>query len=317
MSQKPPAKPDVMTFSAKITVNSTWKEWEISFSRRYLLICLIPNLYTMKINTELLNIIFINKNVFSSISIVEDMLFDIAHNHLNATLLQKSEGKFSYKIKSKETSYFLKIWQSSGLKERIKNFIRIDRSNYEYRNINYLRSKGVIAPEVFYFARIREKELTTNVLVTEYISTNLPVFLYIENNCSSRSFDAIIIFTEKILTLTEEILNAGIIDLDHNLSNMLVNDKGDLVKIDLELAVKKNIFNLKSKKICRMYSSLITSYVFAVQPNLELASKFTLSLYKKFELDSHSIEVTNKLVMTALERQLREKGIDSRFDLPN
>ncbi len=248
-------------------------------------------------------------------SIIESMLINIGGKHSNATLIQQGRGKYSYRVKIKEKDFFLKIWQHTGTKERIKHFIRIDNSSSEYRNANHLRSRGIRVPEIFFFARVSEKHLLTNIHVTEFISTNLTAFQYIKENCLSKTFKEVTHFSDNILTLTEDIINAGIIDPDHRLKNIMVNVNGDPVKIDLEIAFKNSRFSLHRKGLCDMLGTLIYSYVFAVQPNIELASQFTSSVYKRFNLDNHSKKVINNIVMPLLEKQLKETGIDSRFNL--
>lgn len=144
-------------------------------------------------------------------------------------------------------------------------------------------------------------------------TTNGVVFL--KDLINSAKEEAVNEFEEKVIELTRLIVRAKILDLDHQLKNIVVNETGQVVRIDLECARRRNFVGLPAKEYGAMLSRLVCSHVYACQPEAQRSERFAADLVAALRPPENVLQHAGRGVRENLERQRQRKGIDSQLRL--
>ena len=88
------------------------------------------------------------------------------------------------------------------------------------------------------------------------------------------------------------------------------------MRLDFEMARWVRIMRLSSKAYSRMFGRLIGTYVFAVQPEVELARNFALRLADSLDIPLGAWAATSRVVSRMMDAQRNSTGIDTCLELP-
>ncbi len=263
--------------------------------------------------------IFINEPGLADSWLTHNGLLDILKTIDNSgELIQSKNGKSVYRLghSNGEQPYLVKTWCGNGLKNWVRNLTRTDNSYTEYKNKQFLKKIGVPSPEIYFFGVSSSKDCNLIcVQVSEFINTQRDAVQHSRELLDAENYDELRIFSEKIILLTKTLLDAGFVDPDHRMKNLMVNELGEPVKIDLEIASIMSNYRRYDQKIGRMVGTLIYSYIFAVYPHLDIAQDFSDSMIQKMNLSSRSRKYARELIDNVLAKQLAEVNIDSRITL--
>ena len=111
----------------------------------------------------------------------------------------------------------------------------------------------------------------------------------------------------------ERLADVRLVDPGHRMVNLVVNETGEPVKIDLEIASIMSKYRFYENKIGDMLGTLIYSYIFAVQPHLDIAQDFSDSIIQEINPSQHARKRAKKVIQSALSKQYAEINIDSQI----
>jgi len=236
----------------------------------------------------------------------------------DAKLIRSKGGKSVWRVRiESESTVIAKLWQSRGRSYRVRRLTRTTNARYEYCNLHRLQQHDSPAPSPFGYCYmdVNGREIVEAVFVedlgpcitgTEFIRRLLDN----DNRASLRAFN------DAIVHITVSLIRAGIVDTDHSVINIVVPERGMPVRVDLETARWTLSPRLSPRRYSHMLGRLIGTYVFAVQPQLELVGGFCKQLNGALRPTRHVKRRADAIVTKMLDDQRIAFGIDSRIVLP-
>jgi len=122
-------------------------------------------------------------------------------------------------------------------------------------------------------------------------------------------------FVDQIFEMTEAMLKQGVLDPDHGLHNILVGEDGRPVRIDFEVAkiVRGEIG--KRPAYGEMLGRLLTSYIFAVQPDLARIQAFAQRIEQSLNPPAAALRGAGRYVQEQMAKQRATMNVDTRMKL--
>jgi hypothetical protein len=155
----------------------------------------------------------------------------------------------------------------------------------------------------------------TELLITEDLGNvicgadHLRHLLATGDSCGIRRFEG------DLVELTYRLLEAGVVDPDHSLLNIIVLPAGGVGRLDFELARQRRWPRLHFKLFGLMVGRLILSYTFLVQPETALAAQFSKALVNRVAPSRRAMGYARKFVSKHLDIQRMTTGIDTRLEV--
>jgi len=123
-------------------------------------------------------------------------------------------------------------------------------------------------------------------------------------------------FENVLIDITEQILKAGMLDLDHGMNNIVVTSSGRPVKLDVELARRVIWPRLFPAMYGRMLGRLIGLHAFAVQPDVGRTKRFAERLCERLKPPPGVLKRAGSYARELMQKQLQNVGIDTQLVLP-
>jgi hypothetical protein len=120
---------------------------------------------------------------------------------------------------------------------------------------------------------------------------------------------------EQIIEITARLVTARVLDTDHSLVNCVQTEDGRVVRIDLEIARIVWAVAARPGLYAAMIARLVTSYVYAVQPELGRATIFGLRMAQHLNPPGSVLRRAKAIIDGNLERQRATVGVDSRLSI--
>lgn len=215
-------------------------------------------------------------------------------------------------------SVIIKVWKRPLARGVARIVSRTSPSRREYVALRYLYCSGVSVPTVIgKFVTTEQSGSIYEAVVMEDLGECANGVVYLKQCVQQIDSDSLSRFDEQILEITGQFVRIGVIDYDHGLVNFLVSP-GDrrVVRIDCEHACRIRSSLRYRRNYARMIASLVASYVYAVQPRVEFAESFANRLCGILQPPAAVLRDSYSRIQSALERQYRTTGIDSRIILP-
>jgi hypothetical protein len=118
-----------------------------------------------------------------------------------------------------------------------------------------------------------------------------------------------------VIELTARIVDAGVLDSDHSVMNMVCKEEGRLCRLDFEVARVAPSASLRPGLLARMIARLVGTFVFSVQPDGERAARFASLLAGELGASKRVRRRAKCIVDEMLAKQRASRGIDSRLPL--
>ncbi len=208
-------------------------------------------------------------------------------------------------ISEDNKTIIIKLWKRPGIKGKIRQLTHTGNLDREWKALNLLYSKGIRVPKALACFRFNTAQNGyTDVLIMEDLGSceraidSLPKLIQKNNSRNER-----IQFEDKIISLTRSIIEAGVLDSDHHLVNILILPSGDVARVDFEISTVIYRPGLHEEKLAKMISHLLKTYIFSVQSNVELIDEFSLRLNNQLNLSIKVLNNINSLVNKYLEQQ--------------
>jgi hypothetical protein len=214
------------------------------------------------------------------------------------------------------STVILKFWSRPGLKGWLRRLTRTSSAWREFEALSRLHRAALSVPEPYGLCRVEaEGAPYTDALFMEDLgpATWGPKhFLGLLREGRQAEAQA---FLETLIDFTERMLQAGVIDPDHGINNVLVPASGTPVRIDFEIARIVKEPRRRPELLGRMLGRLIATYTFLVQPDAGKAEEFAERLFDRVQPDADVIDGTQRHLDLVFSEQKRACGVDTRVNL--
>jgi len=212
----------------------------------------------------------------------------------------------------------IKLWKRPGLRGVLRRVTQTGNIDREWKTLKHLSQLGFRVPDAIarfhfdtpvngYTDAIVMQDFGVGTGGTEHLT-----WLLAQNAQNER-----IKFEDNVIKLTKSILNAGVLDLDHHLVNVLVTPSLDVVRLDFEIATIAHFPSLHRSKRASMIANLMTSYIVAANADGKgTANAFALKLATQLNLSAHVLRRAKIILRKNLEAQQKSSGLDLQWTPP-
>lgn len=232
-------------------------------------------------------------------------------------LRQRADGLVAGVSTADGQSVVVKMWKRPGPRGWYRRLTRTGNLDREWTILHRLYARGLPVPQPIARCRFRRPlNGYTDAILIEDLGRWPRAIDQVRKMLDSGDETVYRTFETGLLELTSDVLEAGVVDEDHHLVNILVRPTGDVARIDFEIAARARFPSLHSAQLAEMLANLLSSYLFAVQPRFELADEFAHRLDARLELSESTRRKIVPLVERSVEKQRKLHGIDSRWKVP-
>lgn len=218
-----------------------------------------------------------------------------------------------------ERTVIVKLWYMNDTKKKIKSVLGVSNSAREWRMHRYIFLNEIPVAEPLHYLKLHLSNGDRwECMIFEDLGPTRSGLSYLKTLIALKDEEGIEIFEKSLIGITEKMLMAGIIDIDHQLNNFLVNDKNELFRNDFECAKHSSSYGRRVSNDCpEMLARLIASHVYAVQPDVKRTENFVEKLYTVIEVNRKMRIQISERVNKKLEVQFQKNGINSIVCLMN
>lgn len=213
-----------------------------------------------------------------------------------------------------ETSVIVKAWASRNRKEHVKRLLGLSMARREWRVHRRIERAGLAVPRPLMFFHTRCSDgRRFEVVVVEDLGPTTNGLVYLKGLMQQGDEQGIRRFEDSVLAMTGRLIDAGIIDVDHQLRNIVINGSDRLTRIDFECALWSGRRGLPPETYGQMLARLVCSHVYACQPEVERTEAFAARLMEHLQPAEEVRNVARESIKRNLDRQRRTKGVDSQL----
>ncbi len=204
----------------------------------------------------------------------------------------------------------IKLWKKPGLAGFIRRLSKTGNVYREWQVMNLLYKKGVPTPQPFGIYSFPDSPGGyTDAVAMSYFDESIRGIEHLRLLSERNLDDERIAFEESVINLTESTLNAGVLDVDHHLVNILALRSNNAVRVDFEIATLCQDPNRKSAAYGKMLGMLISTHLFAVQPHIQFTDRFSQALIERLNPPPKALDKAKKIIYERIEAQRVAKGI--------
>lgn len=210
----------------------------------------------------------------------------------------------------------VKLWVRPGLRGFIRRLTRTASAIREWRTLDCLHRARAAVPKPYACLHLASAAAPyTDPLFIEDLGPCEVALEYVKALFRQGQHDRLSAFEDDVITLTDTIIRAGIVDTDHSLVNTVVPAGGKPVRIDFELAQRVFHPAIATRLYGEMLGRLVGTYAFAVQPDVSRVVPFAERLQARVQAPARVLCLARSFAERMLDDQRREKAIDTRIDL--
>ncbi|MGE0707433.1 MAG: lipopolysaccharide kinase InaA family protein [Planctomycetota bacterium] len=226
-------------------------------------------------------------------------------------LLRRQPGRVVRRVTARDgLPVILKTWVTHGFWEQLRRRVYGSGAEAEWAGLHLLDAAGIPAPRPLGRGRVRLGGATVEVVVSEDLGPLETATRHASRRLAAgQSLEEL---DRDLIELTRALLRVGLVDTDHGLHNVLLLRSGALARIDLEQARRSARPREGVRRYGGMLGALLASYVFAVQPEVDLAVDFAERLQRELRPPLGAVRRARRRVELLLERQRARCGIDTR-----
>jgi len=214
-------------------------------------------------------------------------------------------------------SLIIKMWSRTGLKGGLRRLLRIASCDHEWRTLVRLRRVHMDVPRPLGMCRLKNSIASyTDVLFLEDLGECDSSSDYLKRLIYEGQEQQVLRFENVMIRMTEQILAAGMIDVDHGLANIVMQASGRPVRLDFELSRRVIWPRLFPIMYGDMLGRLIVLHAFAVQPHTDRTTRFAERLCEHLHPPRRSLVQAGIHIRKYLKEQFENTGIDTRLTLP-
>ena len=210
-----------------------------------------------------------------------------------------------------------KVWRIRNLKDRFKSITHVSNGQREWGAHRLVYKAGIATPEPISFFHFSTKGgRKAEVMVVEDLGFTESSLFWLKQLITSGDEQEVESFEDKLIDITVRLVNLGLVDVDHQLNNLVVDKHGRLFRIDFECTKRCLLRFLCTRRLAKMTARFITGHIHAVQPDVDRSIRFTKRLYTKIHAVRGLKLKISKNVDKNLLYQRRKNGVDTRVTLP-
>jgi hypothetical protein len=211
-------------------------------------------------------------------------------------------------------SVIAKLWCSAGVYALLRRRMGTSNCQLAWKALSVLHIAGVAVPRPLgqcvmltgpYTEAMLIEDLGDCILGIDHVKKLLREDREAEHNQ----------FVDQVFEMTEAMLRHGVLDPDHGLHNILVGADARPVRIDFEVAKVIRGEIGKHSAYGEMMGRLLTSYVFAVQPDTSRIEKFAARIEEALAPPKPVLQRAGKYVRDQLAKQSATMGVHTELHL--
>jgi len=237
----------------------------------------------------------------------------------NAEVIYRRENRIVIRWRGEpsDESLIIKMWSRPDLKGRLRRLLHISSCDHEWRTLMRLRGVNMAVPRPLGYCRLTPNIAGyTEALFTEDLGECLSATSYLKQLIQTGQEQQVLRFENVMIEMTEQILAARMIDVDHGLVNIVVQTSGRPVRLDFELARLVIWPRLFPTPYGHMLGQLILLHAFAVQPDTDRTTQFAARLRERLRPPRRALARAAIYIRKYIKVQLDNTGIDTRLTLP-
>jgi tRNA A-37 threonylcarbamoyl transferase component Bud32 len=179
-----------------------------------------------------------------------------------------------------DSTVIVKLWKRPGIAGHLRRATGTDPGGRESRALARLLEAGIAVPAPLGTASfvLAESEFT-DALFLEDLGSCETAFEHLKSLIRMGEEARVERFLGEVVEMTAAIVERDIIDTDHSLNNLVVTARGELVRLDTEVA--RQLSGRPARPYGSMLGRLIGTFIFAVQPDLERVGPFARALVER------------------------------------
>ncbi|NCA89535.1 MAG: hypothetical protein EOM92_11670 [Gammaproteobacteria bacterium] len=204
----------------------------------------------------------------------------------------------------------IKLWNRRGLRGLLRRWIRTNPAGREWHALRRLRSAGLEVPTpLAYLTGLGRPCAHTEALITGDLGPCGDAVEHLKALIRRGDLSGEQVFVATIIQVTRTMISLGYLDTDHRLPNFVVTPLGSPVRLDFELNLWHPWHRLWTRDYGLMVGTLIGSFVFAVQPDINRVKDFARTLRLSLDPPKPVLRVAEERVDEMLSRQQAEIGL--------
>jgi len=213
-------------------------------------------------------------------------------------------------------SVIVKAWRVRNLKERAQAALRLSMARREWRAHQHLEGAGVPVPRLLDFFRVRCRDgRRFEAMIVQDLGRTTNGLVHLKELLAAGDEAAVRRFEDRVVDLTAQLLRAGVVDVDHQLRNIVLNGSEMPIRIDFECARRFSNGAPPANAYSGMIGRLVVSHAYACQPDLDRTERFAIRLAERLQPSREVLYGAAGWVSQALKRQRVQSGIASTVAL--
>lgn len=211
----------------------------------------------------------------------------------------------------------IKLWSRPDLRGELRRWLRIAPPDREWKNLLRLSKFNVAVPSPLGFSRVVPGIAGyTDVLFMEDLGECQTATEHLKQLIRAGEEPQALSFENAVIEITRQLLEAGMLDEDHGMLNIVVQPSGRPVRLDLEITRRVFWPRLFPSMYGRMLGRLIGLHAFAVQPDVGRTTRFAERLRDHLKPPPAVLDRAAVHAREMMAQQLRKSGIDTQLTLP-
>ena len=216
-----------------------------------------------------------------------------------------------------QTSIIVKLWARPDWRGTLRRLFKMSPADYEWHNLQRFARAGIRVPKPLGFCRVRRHQHNfTDALFLEDLGETTSATEHVKLLIRAMEEKRLRMLEDELIEMTDRMVAAGIVDVDHGLINTVVPHSGEPIRLDLEMARTLWMPSLYWRAYGRMIGHLVSTYAFAVQPNTSRTTDFAQRLQQRLRPSKRTLSWAKKYVGAMMNEQRRVWNIDTRVRLP-
>jgi len=213
-----------------------------------------------------------------------------------------------------DRSMIVKLWSRPGWRGVIRRMTGTSSLQRENRTLLRLHKAGVAVPRPLAYLRLgRQDAPYTDALCLEDLGESVLAMSHLKKLIRLSDTAAAEQIEQEMIDMTGQMVDDHVLDPDHGLHNMIVTNAGRLVRLDFETAQHVISVKFQPKLYSEMLGRLITTYVFAVQPDLKRIEPFIRKLIRRCRPPQEVLAAAQVYYDRAMQKQWDQQNVDSRL----
>lgn len=234
----------------------------------------------------------------------------------DANVIYQRENRIVIRWPRTETgdSIIIKMWSRPDLSGSLRRLLGIAACNHEWRNLVRMSDFCIVVPRPLGFFRVVPSIAGyTDALFMEDLGGCESATEHLKGLIRAGKEQEALGFENVQIEMTAKMLEAGMLDVDHGMHNMVVQLSGRPVKLDVELGRRVIWPNLFPAMYAQMLGRMIGMHAFAVQPDVSRTTRFAERLAERLTPPPRVLERAGIHAREMMRKQLQETGIDTQL----